>query len=275
MSSHEFSKVDSAISTCNNIDIDCRLRHDVEVLHKKLGQEMKIDGFLNSKHHHDNYKDIRNDVEKINNYIKEAEDQSIELDQDTIKKVNMFTSRLISERNLRKQRDLYLDSINSCSNHQVKKLEGMIEDATKKNVEPEYISNASKLTGQMSGNIKARDTLVMLQDYPDRVYPEPEDDAAKKGNKKDKAPKKKKKKEPPFPTPEWAVEIEAVTDKVKEMEQLAADKENLKLDPEFITNVNAQMQRFKKEIVYRKQKLEEERIEAELKAAKKKSKKKA
>jgi hypothetical protein len=102
MSSHEFSKVDSAISTCNNIDIDCRLRHDVEVLHKKLGQEMKIDGFLNSKHHHDNYKDIRNDVEKINNYIKEAEDQSIELDQDTIKKVNMFTSRLISERNLRK-----------------------------------------------------------------------------------------------------------------------------------------------------------------------------
>jgi len=59
----------------------------------------------------------------------------------------------------------------------------------------------------MNGNIKARDTLVMLQDYPERIYPEPEDDNAKKANKKDKAPKKKKKKEPPFPTPAWAEEI--------------------------------------------------------------------
>lgn len=55
----------------------------------------------------------------------------------------------------------------------------------------------------------------MLQDYPERIYPEPEDDAAKKANKKDKAPKKKKKKEPPFPTPAWAEEIQAVVDKVK------------------------------------------------------------
>lgn len=114
----------------------------------------------------------------------------------------------------------------------------------------------------------------MLQDYPERIYPEPEDDAAKKQNKKDKAPKKKKKKEPPFPTPAWAEEIQAVVDKVKEMESLAGDKENLKLDNDFITNVSSQLQRFKKEISYRKQLEEEARIEAELKAAKKKQKKK-
>ena len=127
----------------------------------------------------------------------------------------------------------------------------------------------------MEGNIKARDTLVMLQEYPERIYPEPEDDAAKKGNKKDKnPPKKKKKKEPPFPTPAWAEEIQAVVDKVKEMEQLAADRENLKLDDEFISSVHSQLQRFKKEISYRKQLEEEARIEAELKAAKKKAKKK-
>lgn len=92
----------------------------------------------------------------------------------------------------------------------------------------------------MEGNIKARDTLVMLQEYPERIYPEPEDDAAKKANKKDKnPPKKKKKKEPPFPTPAWAEEIQAVVDKVRDMEQLAADRENLKLDDQFISNVHA------------------------------------
>jgi hypothetical protein len=55
----------------------------------------------------------------------------------------------------------------------------------------------------------------MLQDYPPREYPEPEplDKNGKpiKQNAKDKDKKpKKKKKEPPFPTPEWAIELDVV-----------------------------------------------------------------
>jgi len=63
----------------------------------------------------------------------------------------------------------------------------------------------------MSGNIKARITLKMLQDYPEREYPEPDDPNDKKSkDKKAAPPKKKKAKGPPFPTPEWAEELEAV-----------------------------------------------------------------
>lgn len=142
MQSHQFEQVDHALKRSEQIDIDCRLKHEAEVLHKKLGQELKINSFLESKHHHDNYKDIRKDVEKINNYIKEAEEENIELDQDIVAKVNKFASRLISERNLRKQRDLYLDSISSCNPGQVEKLQNLIDDATQKNVETEYIQNA-------------------------------------------------------------------------------------------------------------------------------------
>lgn len=61
----------------------------------------------------------------------------------------------------------------------------------------------------------------MLQDYPPREYPEPEPlDAKGKPIKmsakdaKDKKPKKKK-KEPPFPMPDWAIELEAVQQQVK------------------------------------------------------------
>jgi len=35
------------------------------------------------------------------------------MDQSMIEEVNNFTSRLISERNLRKQRDLYIEGISS------------------------------------------------------------------------------------------------------------------------------------------------------------------
>lgn len=111
----------------------------------------------------------------------------------------------------------------------------------------------------------------MLLDYPERVYPEPEDPNDKKKNK---APPKKKKKKDTFPTPDWAVELDAVVAKVKSMEQLAADKVNLKLDDDFCKQVHEQLQRFKKEIAFRKVQLEEARIEAELKALKKKGKKK-
>ena len=66
----------------------------------------------------------------------------------------------------------------------------------------------------MSGNIKAREILQMLLDYPEREYPVVEivDPKKKKVKADDKEKKKKKKKkEPPFPMPEWAIELESVT----------------------------------------------------------------
>ena len=79
----------------------------------------------------------------------------------------------------------------------------------------------------------------MLLDYPEREYPEMEvfDPKKKKGAppKKEEVKKpKKKKKEPPFPTPEWALELESVVAQVRKMEGLLADAENLRLTPDFI-----------------------------------------
>lgn len=88
----------------------------------------------------------------------------------------------------------------------------------------------------MKGNIKARETLQLLIDYPEREFPEPDDPNDKNNkNKKQAPPKKKKKKEPQFPTPAWAEELDAVVLKVKEMGELAQDRVNLKLDDSFIT----------------------------------------
>ena len=84
----------------------------------------------------------------------------------------------------------------------------------------------------MSGNIKAREILQMLLDYPEREYPVVEvvDPKKKKAKDKEEKKKKKKKKEAPFPTPEWATELEAVVSQVESMQNLLADAENLHLN---------------------------------------------
>ena len=110
----------------------------------------------------------------------------------------------------------------------------------------------------MSGNIKAREILQMLLDYPEREYADMEvfDPKKKKGApvKKEEVKKpKKKKKEPPFPTPDWALELDAVVAQVRNMETLLADADNLHLTPEFMQKVNLQLARFKKEITFRRQ----------------------
>jgi len=51
---------------------------------------------------HVNYKDIRKDVQRINDLVEEASKKEIELDAGLIQKVNEYTSTIISERNLRK-----------------------------------------------------------------------------------------------------------------------------------------------------------------------------
>ena len=70
----------------------------------------------------EDFDDIRKDVENINNMVQNAQELNIDLDTDVVKDVNGFTGRLISERNLRKQRDLFEDSISSCDHDKVKKL---------------------------------------------------------------------------------------------------------------------------------------------------------
>jgi hypothetical protein len=43
---------------------------------------------LDKKDHHDNYKDIRKDVQVVNDMLAEATDNGVDVDQDLITKVN-------------------------------------------------------------------------------------------------------------------------------------------------------------------------------------------
>lgn len=205
--------------------------------------------------------------------VQAAQDLDIDLDTVLMTEVNQFTSRLISERNLRKRKGLYNDTIQQSKNEHVQELQDLINDAKKNAVENLYVQEAEKLTGQMSGNIESRDILNCFLDYPDREWPEEEDIDPKKNKDKKAKPKKKKKVVQPN-YPDWGEDLDGVRKKVDQMRKLIADKVNLKLDDIFVQDVDAHIKKMTKEINWRQKLLDIEREEAELKALKKKQKKK-
>lgn len=72
MDEYEFFAIDKALNSCEKIDIDVKLRHQADILHLKLKHELAITNFLSEHEVHNNYKDIRKDVQKINQMVEEA-----------------------------------------------------------------------------------------------------------------------------------------------------------------------------------------------------------
>jgi len=275
MEFHKVDKVYSVILT-NNIDIDVKIKHQAQVTHLKLEKELDIRNFIKSVEHVEDYKTILKSVKILEQKVETARNLGVDLDLGVIADVNRCTSRLISERNLRFHMEM--THIHKSEHDHVDQLKNLIEKALEHNVAASYMEQAEKLMHQMSGNIKAREILQMMHDYPEREYPIPEPVDPKNKNKKpsekDKEKKKKKKKkEPPFPIPEWATELEALVSHVQQMENLLHDAEHLHLQQDFVQKVNSQLQRFKKEIAFRRQQEEEKRREEEEKKNKKKKKK--
>ena len=125
----DFEIVDKALRKCDGIDIDVKLRHQADILHLKLNYELKIKTFLMQNNHHDDYKEIRKDEKRINEMVEEAQGLDVDLDADLLMMVNEYCSRIITERNLRKQRDLFLDSITSWDDSKVSRLQNLTDIA--------------------------------------------------------------------------------------------------------------------------------------------------
>ena len=127
-------------------------------------------------------------------------------------------------------------------------------------VEKKYIDEAEELSRKIGLNLNAQATLDLLLKYPQREYPVEEIIDPKKKSKwkfdldvkKEPPPKGKKKKEVPFPTPEWAKELKSVIEKYAELKNLIGMSSEIGLDNNFITQSKTLLQRFDKEIKFRK-----------------------
>lgn len=94
METNEFAPLDKSLHGCKEVDLDVRLRKQAEVQNLRLMHELKIREFLKEKYHHDNYKEIRKDVAKVEDMLAKAYALDIELDEKLVAEVNSFISRL-------------------------------------------------------------------------------------------------------------------------------------------------------------------------------------
>lgn len=186
------------------------LMNESEILDLKLEKELDIRIFIKSLAHVDNYKTIRKSANILLQKVADAQALNVHLDEELMEEVNQCHARLLSERDLRNEMEVI--HVPTANAKKIEDLQRLIQDASDKNVEDEYLKCATKFVGQMQGNLQAREVLTMLQDYPIREYPEQEiEDPKKKGKQaKEEKKKKKKRKEPPFPLPDWAIELDAV-----------------------------------------------------------------
>lgn len=65
----EFTTLDKALGACHGIDIDVKLSKQAKDMHLRLEHELQIRNFLKEKTHHESFKTIRKDVQKINEMV--------------------------------------------------------------------------------------------------------------------------------------------------------------------------------------------------------------
>jgi hypothetical protein len=225
MDYHTVDRVRSFIVN-NNIDIDIKLKNQADVMHLKLEKELDIRNYIKSVAHIDDYKTILKSVKILNDKMSAAQNLGVDLDLGVIAEINRCTSRLISERNLR--HEMEMTNVSKVEHDNVNLLKNLIERAHEHGVADSYKQDAEKLQHKMNGNIRAREILQMMLDYPEREYPvievvdpKKKKTAVKKEEKEKK--KKKKRKEAPFPIPEWATELQSLIQQIQSMEGLVAD----------------------------------------------------
>ena len=276
MESMHYETLDTAFNELqyDKKDFDVKLVKAAEVLHLKLQKEKGINEFIDSLKFVENYKTIKKSVHLLEDLVTEARKLDVDLDPDIVSRVNNESARLIAERNLQFQMEKV--NVSESTHEDVKVLEDLIQIAKATGVASMYTDKADINSDKMSRNIRAREILDLLEQYPPREYPEePEPDPKNKGKAAPPPPKKKKKKkEPPFPMPEWAKELQTVIDEVNNLKTLLGDKANLELTDEFESRCGVMFERFKKEIAFRKDQEEQERLAAEAKKNKKNAKKK-
>lgn len=257
-----------------NLDLDVKLVRAAEILELKLQKEKDINEFIDSLKVVANYKTIKKSVSILEEKVQKAKDLDVDIDPQILSKVNATVARLIAERNLQFQMEKV--DISKSNHDDTKTLEDLIHKAKATGVSNVYTDTADVYLDKMQRNIKAREILDLLEEYPPREYPEVEEPDPKNKNKKQEPPKKKKKKkkEPPFPMPEWAVDLETMISEVDKLKELMQSREELMLPDEYAERSAVVFDRFyKQEIPFRKDQEEQERLAREAKAAKKNKKK--
>lgn len=167
----------------NNIKICPKLGKNAEFEIDRLEREKNIITHLDNLKVVDNHKTIEKSVYLLEEMLKDAQDNSIPLDNSVVEKAHLEKQRLLAEKELRRALNNFAVEDSSIQNLEI--ITEKVSNAKTYNVESKYVEQGEELMKKMQLNISAKDVLELLCSYPIRAeYPRPEDNDPKKKSKK-------------------------------------------------------------------------------------------
>ncbi len=267
--SNELNVLNKQIEESFKYKICLHLKREAKVNQDRMKREKEINELLDSLKVVADYKTIKKSIDTLEKMVQSAYDNKVDLNSDIIQRAFLQKNRLEAERDLRQLLDNI--TVEQSTKENLDNLSEKVDNAKKCNVDTSYIGKGELLLEKISDNLKAKELLNLFVEYPIREYPIIEPVDPKKKNKATSPPKKKKKKkEPPFNVPEWAKELTALVDKVNEMKGYIEKYKEIGLNEDFYIKSKAQIERFGKEIPFRKEEEETLRKLEEEKSLKKK-----
>eukprot|EP00831_Metopus_contortus_P016478 TRINITY_DN1691_c0_g1_i6.p1 TRINITY_DN1691_c0_g1~~TRINITY_DN1691_c0_g1_i6.p1 ORF type:complete len:479 (-),score=88.26 TRINITY_DN1691_c0_g1_i6:150-1586(-) len=167
----EFEKVDKFYKMIEKrkAEVDVKKLHHLQRHHLTLKHELKIRNFYTSLEVVPSYKTIKKSVHLLNEMVKQALDEKVDLSQACLGEVNQCTKRLLAERDLRLHLDTCdFDKIDEANRDQLKEL---MERAMEAGVSDDYVKDAAVIVDKMTKNLQAKQILGHFEGYPVRVYP--------------------------------------------------------------------------------------------------------
>jgi hypothetical protein len=162
----------------NSIQICCKLSAEAEININRLEREKKISEHLNNLKTVENHKTIEKSVFLLEEMIKDAQNNNIELDVQIIEKSFLEKNRLLAEKELRKVFSNL--TVVQSSYENLKNLDDKLQNAKMCGVDEKYINESDELRKKIQLNLDARELLDLFCAYPVREYPEIESNDPKK-----------------------------------------------------------------------------------------------
>ena len=169
INSNNLETLNNQFAISKEFKIDLHLKKSARENQDRLTREKAITELLDSLKVVENHKTIIKSVYELDQMIKSAEENKVQLDNRIIERVLTQRERLLAEKELRQL--LANITIDMSSQENLDNLNEKLEKAKESNVDACYCDKGSDLSEKIRLNLDANDILNKFLEYPIREYP--------------------------------------------------------------------------------------------------------
>ena len=169
INSNNLEKLTTQFNESKKYKIDLHLKKLAELNEDRLKREKDVREHLDSLKVVDDHKTILKKVDELDQKLKSAEDNNVQLDKNLLQRAAEEKKRLLAEKELRQL--LSNITIEMASPENLENLTQKVDTADTYKVADVYVSKGKELKEKFILNLDAKDIMAKFKDYPLREYP--------------------------------------------------------------------------------------------------------